>query len=960
MNEVDPSPSASAPRAEPPSGATGGAPEAPALSRLRPFRRIALRSILGLTVVSAVLLAGVLLVMNTVGRRLLMKQSARRIEEYGNRSVEALAARTREVAALARTVARVSEELPRDRRVLLETLPRLIDFQGDRGVAGGGYWPEPGFFAQGVDRSSFFWGRNASGELTFHDDYNDQLGPGYRNEEWYVPARFLRPGAVFWSESYTDPYTYQPMVTCTATSYRDGHFAGAATIDVTLESLAALTERWGREAGGYAFLVDRNNRFLTYPQVSKMWHQAIDDRGRTTEAPLLAAELARTEPSFLPLTRVMEEMDLALLAKARSDARYDQELVEHIDRDSYAITRPEAELIVAGLADPLSDQHERTYLERTLALARDPLLGEASHGYFFYVPGSYWKLVLVMPDATAGAVASRISWLLVLATAPIVLLILLAAYGFTVRSLIRPVAELAAAASAVQEGRLDVEVENRPRNQVGALVVAFNQMIARLRVSTGHLREANQRLEHSLDLTRAILGTVHEGLFLVDADGRIEPGYSAALTRILGIQELAGRDFLELLGGLVSPRDQSLVERFLRILFDADKTDGLVAKANPLRQVEARLPGEDGLPTIKYLAFRFDRVRYGGALRHALVTVSDVTSKVELSRRLMESERKMQDQKELVASVLHVEPAMLSEFIDGVEAELVATLSLIARCHEGGEGRGQPCYQELLGRILKSVHTIKGTASMLGIEYFATTAHHFESLVLALSERVTLSAHSFDELEDEVRNMLSHLRETREIIRRFSDGHAPERVRSDVSLLTDVLDRYVQDLAHRHGRSASFTLSAEDSLRIPFGLKTSVRNVLSQLVRNAVVHGIEPPGERLRANKALVGKVEVRLARVNGCLEFAVRDDGRGIAESQLEPTRAECSCAQSTAERIFEMGSTSASQPGLDAGRGVGLTVVKDLVENLGGRVSVDQNPGHFCEFRVVLPVEPPGGLPS
>ena len=60
--------------------------------------------------------------------------------------------------------------------------------------------------------AAFFWGREADGSLKYFDDYNDMNGPGYHNEEWYVPARFLKPKAVYWSKSYMDPYSYEPMV----------------------------------------------------------------------------------------------------------------------------------------------------------------------------------------------------------------------------------------------------------------------------------------------------------------------------------------------------------------------------------------------------------------------------------------------------------------------------------------------------------------------------------------------------------------------------------------------------------------------------------------------------------------------------------------------------------------------------------------------------------------------------
>ena len=110
----------------------------------------------------------------------------------------------------------------------------------------------------------FFWGRNLDGSLSFYNDYNDPEGTGYHHEEWYTPSKITQSKRPYWSKSYIDPYSLQPMVTCTVSMFRDNQFIGVATVDLMLEGVADLVKEKTQPYGGYAFLVDRNNKFISF------------------------------------------------------------------------------------------------------------------------------------------------------------------------------------------------------------------------------------------------------------------------------------------------------------------------------------------------------------------------------------------------------------------------------------------------------------------------------------------------------------------------------------------------------------------------------------------------------------------------------------------------------------------------------------------------------------------------
>ncbi len=970
MKLVDPSSDTAAP-----------APGDPALSPLpvAPRKRLrdslALEAILWLTVLAAAVLAAIALLMGFYGKRLVLEESRRRIEETGNRSVEELQSRSREISSLVRTLSQAVPQLPKVAESIQTSLPPLIDFQGDAAVAGGGYWPEPKAFDPALDRSSFFWGRDGQQKLQPIDDYNDPFGPGYHNEEWYVPVKHLPSGRTFWSRSYTDPYTYEPMVTCTGNVYEAGKFVGTTTIDLRLSGLRALAERWQKGFGGYAFLVDRNNKFLTFPKAELVRQEGFDDKGNKTSEFIYTKDLAKKEARFIPIADALDRMDADIRARAVATRGFDPTLAQRIDAGSYAIGPEEAAQIAAVMVDPLAEQREeKGYLHTWFAIPDDLIHGESSFVFVFNVPDSYWKLVIVTPQALAGAVATRISRLLLFSLAAAILPLLFLAFLYLRRKLIRPITSLAAAAAQVREGNLEAQVPVRGGDELGRLSDSFNRMVARLRADTVSLKRANTDLERSLAMTDTIMSTVHEGLFLLEPDLRIAPKYSAALRSIFGDEELAGADFLELLRRITPAKTHDLTARFLKLLFNPTKTDSVVAKINPLKEVEASFPGKGGQLEQKFLNFTFDRIRADGKVGQAMVTVADVSARVQLARQLAEQSQRMERQSELLISVMHVEPDMLRDFIDGAHAELERINETLREGSVEGASLSerQATYRRLADQIFQSVHSIKGTASMLRIDYFAQAAHRFEEKVNVLRGRSVLDGNDFLPIVLELSEMVDGLIEIREVIQRFAEvkQSQSEETRDDAAQLAAVLERFVSDLSAKHEKLATFSFQAAGRIVIPFRFKTALRNTVAQLARNSLAHGIESPAERRAAGKPEQGSVLFAARRREGQLEFLYRDDGRGFDYRQMverakDLARLEPELLDRLIDReqnrwrnealdalVFHPGFTTASVVTETAGRGMGLAAVKDQITALGGTITVRQKPGQFCEFHLVLPV--------
>ncbi|MEL6383818.1 MAG: cache domain-containing protein, partial [Cyanobacteria bacterium J06626_18] len=255
------------------------------------------------------------LAMHTLGKQVVSSQAEISLEQLGNNAVTGLSGRLQEIASLTRAIATTARELPADEVLFQQTIPDLLHFDGDLDVAGGGVWPEPFQFDPSRERASFFWGRDAMGRLTYYDGYN-LPGPGYHNEAWYVTAQHIEPGTCSWSESYMDPYSLEPMVTCTVGIFQASNLKGAATVDLNLRGLKQWASEWQDSMGGYLFVVDRNNRFITFPKSDWVRHINVDSEGNQTENYLLVENLAAINQDFAPINEALNTVNKTLLAEA--------------------------------------------------------------------------------------------------------------------------------------------------------------------------------------------------------------------------------------------------------------------------------------------------------------------------------------------------------------------------------------------------------------------------------------------------------------------------------------------------------------------------------------------------------------------------------------------------------------------------------------------------------------------
>ena len=168
----------------------------------------------------------------------------------------------------------------------------------------------------------------------------------------------------------------------------------------------------------------------------------------------------------------------------------------------------------------------------------------------------------------------------------------------------------------------------------------------------------------------------------------------------------------------------------------------------------------------------------------------------------------------------------------------------------------------------------------------------------------------------------------------------------------------VRDLARETGKKVQLELRGQSAEIDKFLIERMMDPVL-HLVRNAVSHGIETVEERIAAGKRPEATITLAASTAGETVTLEIADDGRGIDREAIAARaaalglpRPPSSDADALLSLICAPGFSTREQTDRASGRGVGMAVVKTVVEDLAGTLRLETEPGVGTRFIVELPV--------
>ena len=259
-----------------------------------------------------------------------------------------------------------------------------------------------------------------------------------------------------------------------------------------------------------------------------------------------------------------------------------------------------------------------------------------------------------------------------------------------------------------------------------------------------------------------------------------------------------------------------------------------------------------------------------------------------------------------------------------------------------------------------------GVSSVVPPSIVRVDLSRLEELMQVVSELVISRARLEDELvglrellpparyrplEEVGRSLERQLRDLREGVMRLRMvpvGEAFERMRF-----------VVRDLARESGKRVRLVMEGQETEIDKFVVERMMDPLL-HLVRNAVSHGLEPPEERASRGKPPEGRLELRASTAGDVVVIEVADDGRGVdVERVAARARAlgligadEVLDERSLLDVICAPGFSTREQADRASGRGVGMSVVKETIEELGGSLALETEPGQGTRFTIQLPL--------
>ncbi|NND82944.1 MAG: hypothetical protein HKN50_10995 [Gammaproteobacteria bacterium] len=502
--------------------------------------------------------------------------------------------------------------------------------------------------------------------------------------------------------------------------------------------------------------------------------------------------------------------------------------------------------------------------------------------------------------------------------------------------------------------------------QYSALVIALLGFLAILYIFFTRLNRIDVRLEEQLANKRAILDTIGSGLFMLDTNLVIGSVQSKATMGLFGQPQPIRGNFLDFLRPYLKTEERKPVENYLRSLFSDAKG---VDKPEALNNLVVAMPEADGETVHRFLRFEFKPAE-GAARPSVLVSIEDISTEKNLEQELMAVSESSHERFQVLMGNIAADSEDLNDFYQRAFNQVHQINDLVRE--ELGDRIGN---EKKLVWIEQKVIKMRDEAAAIGVGLIEASADQLFDKIARLKQRPKLASDDLFGLTVDLAQISKELSFLEELTTSFdsNDEIQQQELDEQSAKLTETLQRHNNEeinklktfaakLAERKAKNVNVEVYGFAELPMRAAESKEVQAICSQLIRNAVVHGIEDPETRARLHKPSIGQVILALRdHDENSLQLTVRDDGAGLDLKEIL-TRAiekglidEADAADMDATRIvrfiFKPGFSSRDAEQGDANSGYGLDIVKSSVGGMGGSIGVKSRRGLFTQVSITLP---------
>jgi two-component system chemotaxis sensor kinase CheA len=466
------------------------------------------------------------------------------------------------------------------------------------------------------------------------------------------------------------------------------------------------------------------------------------------------------------------------------------------------------------------------------------------------------------------------------------------------------------------------------------------------------LNRTRQELRIERDIIATMKDNLSVGLFLMDKDYSIQGSYSKSLESILGANEIEGKKLTDFLVSSFNTKDMDSLKKYFNMVLTRKHDTKMLEEINPIG--EFSYSDENNMGE-KILKTGFSSVDMGENNVFILGTLEDISLTKELERQLKEEANKREEDMQALFQVIQIDSTEFEEFLEDTE-------STFDQINETLKNKTYSTKDAMI-RIFQSVHAIKSNSVILGLNNFSATLHELENSIKKFRDDDDITFDNMLYVAQELEKIMREKDKYRNVtskIESFKTGSAIGSTRQDQNVLIETLTKACEKAAQALNKKVKFTVDNLDTAIYEKGPRRIIKEILTQLVRNSVYHGIEAPGDRKAAGKEAEGTIRLAITRENNQIHIELSDDGRGLNFQEirekalnLKLLRKEDSNDKGQLLKVlFSPGFSTAGSADVHAGRGIGLNLVRDRLKELGGTIKLSSEPGKGICFHLYIPI--------
>jgi len=466
------------------------------------------------------------------------------------------------------------------------------------------------------------------------------------------------------------------------------------------------------------------------------------------------------------------------------------------------------------------------------------------------------------------------------------------------------------------------------------------------------------------DEIAAMKDSVKIGLFFMDKNYVIQDHYSRYLEEMLEEENLFGRLFTDVISDSVSVSELEAIKDYFNMILEHTYDQEILDDINPLNELHYT---NKNTGSRKVFQCAFATVERDHEELFILVTVYDITVRVELQQKLAEEEARRQEEMQSVFELIKVEQNAFGDFMEDMEYEFDSI--------EKVQKDDKLSAHDALVKIYQSVHAIKSNAVILGLNVFGNKMHNLESKIKRLREmqgeipfaemlNLTIDIEKIAEEKDGFREIIEKLQS-------YAGGSSGSGTgeKQSVKVMIESLAKTAAKASEDMNKKLKFLASDIDAEAIDKGPRRVMKEILMQLIRNSAVHGVELPEVRKAKGKNETGivKLSIKMSEDQKYIHMKLSDDGKGLDYKKIAQKavankiikKEDAANKDMLIKAIFAPGFSTADTEGVHAGRGIGLNLVRDRIKEVNGTIKLRSEADKGTLFFVSLPVNNPAAKP-